>query len=748
MTSDQIHPTWKPELLNPSEGDGLRRIAELKQSKTVDFIDLLAAQYAELTKCTGAESPVKNGILDDTLGIWAYYPWLNKAIRILTRNDFIRLRTDRNRNKITAEEQELLSGKKVGIVGLSVGRSVALTLAQERVAGEIRLADFDSIELSNLNRIRTGLDTLGLNKAIAAAREIALIDPYIKVSVFQDGLSKDNVESFLLDNGKLDALIEECDTVQVKISSRIKAKEHGIPVIMDTSDRGMVDVERFDLNPQLDILHGKLKHLDIANIDREMTNEEKMPYLAPMVGINDVSSRLKASAIEIGHSLSTWPQLASSIALGGAIVTDVCRRIFLDEFRASGRWYVDLNEIISSHEPIEETADADNELVLPAAADELEDLAENPLLDSEQIMAILDAARYAPSAGNLQPWLFHVTGQTIHLLRDTRFESGLLDANGMIGTISLGACIENMIRSAEEFGVNLATRISESQNDGYVASLFPEQSCTPVKGLIQSLKSRVTNRKLSKRSALSQAQQKSLKQVELPAGVRLKFFGDDISLNTLANCVGRAERLRMLNELGHKDLFGHELFWPENKDSCSRGLDVRTLELDKQSLVGLKLARDPKAVSLIAQWNKGQAFTAARLAVMASQGLVLIAVKGSSHDAWIRGGMAAQRFWVHANGLGYAVQPVSAPVFLTRHNQLTQGQGLSKAEQAELEDIRKTMARIVDLGPNEFPLFLMKLTPGSTPSMRSSRVELNKLITKNSWFTHVEQHRTDNDTVL
>ena len=47
--------------------------------------------------------------------------------------------------------------------------------------GEIRLADFDEIDLSNLNRVRTHLINIGINKAVIVAREIAEIDPYLKV---------------------------------------------------------------------------------------------------------------------------------------------------------------------------------------------------------------------------------------------------------------------------------------------------------------------------------------------------------------------------------------------------------------------------------------------------------------------------------------------------------------------------------------------------------------------------------------
>ena len=86
--------------------------------------------------------------------------------------------------KISPIEQDKLSTKKVGVIGLSVGQSISITMAMERTFGEIRIADFDELELTNLNRIRAGVHELGLPKVALVAREIAEIDPYLNVKCF------------------------------------------------------------------------------------------------------------------------------------------------------------------------------------------------------------------------------------------------------------------------------------------------------------------------------------------------------------------------------------------------------------------------------------------------------------------------------------------------------------------------------------------------------------------------------------
>lgn len=280
-------------------------------------------------------------------GVWVYYPWANRLVHIVDEQEFIELRTSRNQYKITREERDLLAQKKIGVIGLSVGQSVATTLAMERIAGEIRLADFDVLELTNLNRIRTSIHNLGLPKVYAVAREIAEIDPFILVKCFPEGITEDNMNDFLIESGKLDLILEESDSLDIKVLIRYKAKELGIPVVMESSDRCMVDVERFDLEPSRKVLHGLIDKLDIPTLKSLKTNEEKIPYALAILGADTLSSRLKMSMGEIGKTITTWPQLASAVTMGGGIAADVSRRLLLHEFTSSGRYYVDVETIIS-----------------------------------------------------------------------------------------------------------------------------------------------------------------------------------------------------------------------------------------------------------------------------------------------------------------------------------------------------------------------------------------------------------------
>ena len=163
-------------------------------------LDRRAAQRADL-KALRSDVPEEHAEPDT----WVHYPWRRTVVGLLGRAAFRRLRLDRNRNKITAEEQERLSRLRIGVAGLSVGHAAAHTLALEGLCGELRLADFDAIDVSNLNRIPATVLDLGVNKAVVAARRIAELDPFVELAVAEDGVTADGVGAFL---DGLDVLVD------------------------------------------------------------------------------------------------------------------------------------------------------------------------------------------------------------------------------------------------------------------------------------------------------------------------------------------------------------------------------------------------------------------------------------------------------------------------------------------------------------------------------------------------------------
>ncbi|MBL1408163.1 ThiF family adenylyltransferase [Sphingobacterium faecale] len=333
------------------------QLENLKASADVVFVyDEIERQIKELIRCrypmglSVSEEEIQiqnllNGKSMSDYGVWVYYPWRKSLVHLLDEEEFIEVRTNRNQLKISVEEQQLLSRKKIGVIGLSVGQSIALTIAMERICGVLRLADFDTLDLSNMNRLRTGVFNLAVPKVVIAAREIAEIDPYLKVELFPKGVDSDNYDDFLLENGGVDMLVEVCDSFDVKLESRFRAREAKIPVVMDTNDRGMLDIERFDMEPSRAVFHGLADDLTLDRL-KTLTADERRGYLMKIVDAHNLSLKMKKSIPEIGKTIISWPQLASEVVLGGAVTTTVCRGILLGHSVASGRYYLDVEKTV------------------------------------------------------------------------------------------------------------------------------------------------------------------------------------------------------------------------------------------------------------------------------------------------------------------------------------------------------------------------------------------------------------------
>ena len=82
----------------------------------------------------------------------------------------------------------------VGIAGLGgLGSAIAIALARVGV-GRLILVDFDVVEPSNLNRQQYFVHQVGMAKVEALQKNIAAINPYVRVQTHQEKLDRNNGE--------------------------------------------------------------------------------------------------------------------------------------------------------------------------------------------------------------------------------------------------------------------------------------------------------------------------------------------------------------------------------------------------------------------------------------------------------------------------------------------------------------------------------------------------------------------------
>lgn len=277
------------------------------------------------------------------IGRWAYFPWLLTAVHILNENDYFLVRTARNKNLINVNEQKKFYNACIGIAGLSVGNSVALTIVLEGGSKRMKLADFDNLTLSNTNRIRAGIEALGIPKIEITARQIYLLNPYAQLELYPEGLNENNIERFFND---IDIVIDEVDNIVVKILIRQHAKKKRIPVLMgtDNGDNILVDIERYDLNKNITPFHGRIT--TNLNKIKGMNKMEIGKLITKFVGIHNVTTKMQQSLLEMGKTIVSWPQLGGAALLNGCALTYCVRKILNNQSILDKRANISLDEIL------------------------------------------------------------------------------------------------------------------------------------------------------------------------------------------------------------------------------------------------------------------------------------------------------------------------------------------------------------------------------------------------------------------
>ncbi len=283
-------------------------------------------------------------------GVWVYYPWASKVVHSLPEDLYFELRTNRNKNLITKSEQLKYRKSIVGVAGLSVGSSIVSTLVITGGPKIMKIADFDSVEVSNLNRIRAKLTDVGMSKAFVAAREAWEVDPFLELEIWDKGISLKTIKSFIAGSPKLDILIDEMDNVPLKIAARLICQAQRIPVVMatDNGDGVILDVERFDLEPRRKIFHGLIKESEFDPEAMTRDRKEWLKAVKKIIGVKYMTKRHVESLKEIGRTLAGVPQIGTAAFIAGAAVAFAVRKIAVGEPLPSGRYLIDLEHSLSA----------------------------------------------------------------------------------------------------------------------------------------------------------------------------------------------------------------------------------------------------------------------------------------------------------------------------------------------------------------------------------------------------------------
>ena len=178
------------------------------------------------------------------------------------------------------EGQQQLLNAKVLIVGLGgLGCPVAMYLASAGV-GELWLADFDDVELSNLQRqIAHGTNDIGRPKVSSVANTLTELNPDVRVDTIIDKLDGHLLEDAI---ARVDLVVDASDNFSTRFAINAACVASQTPLVSGAAIRSEGQVIVFDSRDPESPCYRCL--YDDASQDSHLSCSES-GVLAPLVGV-------------------------------------------------------------------------------------------------------------------------------------------------------------------------------------------------------------------------------------------------------------------------------------------------------------------------------------------------------------------------------------------------------------------------------------------------------------------------------
>ncbi|WP_293960902.1 tRNA threonylcarbamoyladenosine dehydratase [uncultured Fusobacterium sp.] len=188
--------------------------------------------------------------------------------------------------------------------------------------GEISIVDFDTVDLTNLNRqIIATQDSIGKLKTSVMRDRLLSINPNVIVHEFPEKFSMENSDLFFKDK-KYDYIVDAIDLVTSKLTLAEIAKNLSIPIIssMGTGNKieptmlEVADINKTSVCPLARVMRKELKNRGIKKLKVVYSKE------LPRKPFNESGSREKK--VNVG-SIAFVPSTAGLI-IASEVVKDLC----------------------------------------------------------------------------------------------------------------------------------------------------------------------------------------------------------------------------------------------------------------------------------------------------------------------------------------------------------------------------------------------------------------------------------------
>ncbi|MEK7138509.1 MAG: nitroreductase family protein [Patescibacteria group bacterium] len=286
------------------------------------------------------------------------------------------------------------------------------------------------------------------------------------------------------------------------------------------------------------------------------------------------------------------------------------------------------------------------------------------------IKQIIDAAIWAPSGDNSQPWRFQIIGDKLQIFNIPNRDNPILNFQQSGSYIAHGALIENLDLLTKARGYDSTIILfPDKTNPDLIAeiTLARNESDQASDNLEQYINKRHTNRKPYQTGPLDNIAVEALKRVMGQEYGQLVVVTEREKINQLAPLLSQVERIALENKDLHRSFF-RSIFWDKVKNQRGEpGLFIKTLELPPPARLLFKLLKFWSATCFANFFGFSRLASKGNAKLYAQSGAyIAIIPKQDDPVGFVNAGRLMQRTWLTATSLGLSVQPVTGILFMAR----------------------------------------------------------------------------------
>ncbi len=267
---------------------------------------------------------------------------------------------------------------------------------------------------------------------------------------------------------------------------------------------------------------------------------------------------------------------------------------------------------------------------------------------------VLEAARWAPSADNSQPWRLTWDGKTLAVGYDApRAENATFASENPATLVAMGALLENVLQAAAATEIGLE-RLAHSTDEYFRLRISPGPSSSEGRP-DHPLFLRHTNRLPVRADPLPPALSDALTG-HCQGAARVVVLAGTQNINSIARLVGDASAIRFRTREINEWLGRSLRFTPREVDSAD-GLDVATLNLPPGGRGLLRVIADWRRMEKLNRLGAYKLLAAIEAKSVANASAVVAIVGSGDSNCALDAGQLIERVWIDINRQGLAVQP-------------------------------------------------------------------------------------------